>query len=136
MENNASFGAEYSGHFYFPETFGSDCAVMAAIHFINKLSELEYSLSQWLGQMPQYHQTMVNFKYEKGKFPQLSRLLKSKFGKSARKISDLDGIKFEFDNYWFNLRPSNTEDLIRLTVEAQSPVLLDKSIKQLKSLLI
>ncbi|MEK7114806.1 MAG: hypothetical protein AAB847_00365 [Patescibacteria group bacterium] len=136
MENNASFGAEYSGHFYFPEVFGSDCAIMSAVHFLNKLSSLENGLGEWLGQLPRYHQQMVNFKCERQKFPQLARLLKSKFGKSARKISDLDGIKFEFDKHWFNLRPSNTEDLIRLTVEAQTPVLLDKSIKQLKNLLI
>lgn len=135
-ENNASFGAEYSGHFYFPEIFGSDCGIMSTVHFLNKLSSLEGGLANWMEQLPRYHQQMVNFRYERQKFPQLSRLLKSKFGKSARKISDLDGIKFEFDEYWFNLRPSNTEDLIRLTVEAQTPILLEKSIKQLKNLLI
>ncbi len=135
-EHSASFGAEYSGHFYFSEIFGSDCGVMSAVHFLNKLSSLDGSLSKWMEQLPRYHQQMVNFKYQREKFSQLARLLKSKFGKSARRISDLDGIKFEFDTYWFNLRPSNTEDLLRLTVEAQNPVLLEKSIKQLKNMLI
>src|SRR3989344_6974511 len=81
IENKASFGAEYSGHFYLPEVFGSDCGIMSAVHFLNKLSSLDGSLSKWLEQLPRYHQQMVNFKYQREKLPQLTRLLKSKFGK-------------------------------------------------------
>lgn len=141
-KHKATFAAEYSGHYYFKEINGSDCAVMAAIHFMNRLSRIGNqelgirNLSDWLKTLPRYHQKVINFNYERERFPKLAGDFVSRFEKIAQKVSDLDGIKVEFADYWFNLRASNTEDLVRLTIESQDPILLDKKIEELRGLVL
>lgn len=136
-EKRVGFAGEYSGHYYFKDFFGSDSGVMAAIIFMNQLSSLETGkVSNWLSTLPRYHQIMFNTHFEREKFSQFAKMLQEKFSPSARKISDLDGIKFEFDQYWFNFRLSNTEDLLRLTIEAQTPELLQQTLQELKHMLI
>ena len=50
-------------------------------------------------------------------------------------LDEIDGITVEFDNWWFNIRPSNTEPLLRLTVEASSKEILEEKIKELENLI-
>lgn len=140
--HGAALAGEYSGHYYFQEINGSDCGVMAAVQFINRLSRLPASngrppaaLSVWLSGLPRYHQRIVNFPYVRESFPQLAHRLERRFKRSAKKISVIDGIKIEFADHWFNLRPSNTEDLIRLTVEAETARRLESTVIKLKNML-
>lgn len=134
IRHGAQFAGEYSGHYYFKQLNGSDCGVMAAVLFFNQLSTMGQSLNSWLATLPRYHQTMVNFPYPREQFPALAQKLERRFQRSARKISKLDGIKIELATHWFNLRPSNTEDLIRLTVEASSEKVLQSATAKLTAL--
>ena len=54
---------------------------------------------------------------------------------SQGQVDDLDGVTVQFKEWWFNVRPSNTEPLLRLNVEAKNPDLLDERLTELKSLL-
>ena len=54
---------------------------------------------------------------------------------SQGQVDDLDGVTVQFKEWWFNVRPSNTEPLLRLNVEAKNPDLLDERLNELKSLL-
>lgn len=139
----ADFGAEYSGHYYFPVKTGEEIAyidsgILAAIGTINAVSELPYKLSDFIDLLPQYYRSgEINIKTNKESgimnFGYLLKKIENRFKNKATKISHLDGITMEFENYWFNLRPSNTESLLRLNIETENKNLLRQKIKELSS---
>lgn len=133
-KNKAELGTEFSGHYYFKDFFYLDSGIFAAIQVMNAVSRLPYRLSDFSDLLPQYYRSgEINFKVRD---PQkLLKLIEKKYKKTATKISHLDGLKMEFQDYWFNLRPSNTEPLIRLNVEALSQKTLKNKVKEIKALL-
>lgn len=131
----AKFGAETSGHYYFNiQNTYYDSGVLAVIYFINAVSNLKENLSDWIDSLPRYyHSGELNFKVKNKK--QLLHKIEQEFRKNARKISKLDGLKVEFDDYWFSIRPSQTEDLVRLNLEAKSKKTLKKALARIKKLI-
>ena len=131
----ADFGAEYSGHYYFRKFFYTDSGILAAIETINAISKLPYKFSDFIDLLPQYYRSgELNFKVRDKE--KLIKFIEKKYKNNSAKISKLDGLTMEFKNYWFNLRPSNTEPLIRLNIEATSKKLLNQKIKEFKKLFI
>lgn len=142
-EIKADFSAEYSGHYYFKKFFYADSGILAAIETINAASKLPYKLSDFINLLPQYYRSSeLNLKFNSARNyaehdTELRRIMgkiEQKFKKRVIKISHLDGLIMEFKDFWFNLRPSNTEPLSRLNIEAVSRKLLNQKIKELRKL--
>lgn len=137
-EKKAKFGAESSGHFYFPvDGTYFDSGIMAVIYMINRASSIKRqasSLSDWIDSLPEYYRSPeLNFEVkDKTKF---LKIMEEKYSKQAKNISHLDGVKMEFENWWFNLRPSNTEDLLRLNLEAKNESVYQQKLSELETLL-
>lgn len=134
-EKKASLGLEHSGHYYFKNFFYCDSGILAAIYVINFVSSLETDLASWLDNLPKYYRSgEINFKV-KDKEKVLAKIEK-KYKKSSGKISKLDGLTIEFKDWWFNVRPSNTEPLLRLNVETTNKKLINQKLKEIKKIIL
>ncbi len=141
-KTNADFAAEYSGHYYFKKFFFADSGILAAIEIINAISKLPYSSADFINLLPQYYRSSeINFKIKnlRESIKKIENYFKSQNTKyKILNTNYLDGLTMEFTSpageWWFNLRPSNTEPLLRLNIEAENKKLLDKEIKKLYSL--
>ena len=125
-ETNAVFGGEHSGHFYFREFWKADSGMLAALHAIAALGESNISISKLLKPFNRYfssgeiNSTVDDAKVEMEK-------IESIYGpKQGVEVDHLDGLTINGDNWWFNLRASNTEPLLRLNVEASTAARMDK----------
>lgn len=117
------FGGELSGHYYFRDHFYSDSAMVAFMHVLQMISESPAPLSTRAQGLRKYFATgEINF--EVADKQKMMADLKTRFGSEATRMDDLDGITIEFGSvtrkpwWWFNVRPSNTEPLLRLNLEA------------------
>lgn len=133
--HHASFGGEYSGHYFFRDVGSTDCAVLAAIYCLNRLATFDNSLSDWRKKLPEYHQAVINIPGTRRDFMRWRGKLRAEFSDNADRISLLDGVRVEFARHWFSVRPSNNEDLIRLTVEAETPQMLMRTMKTIHKFL-
>jgi len=139
-ENNADFGAERSGHYYFKKFYFFDSGIFAATQAINAVSKLPYSLADFVDLLPQYYSSETNFKLNaKYDYSAILRKIEDRYKNFAVATSRLDGLKMEIKKpsggFWFNIRLSNTEPVIRLTIEAQSPKILATEGRNLVNLL-
>jgi len=129
--NKAIFGGERSGHYYFKKNKYCDNAMIAMIVMLNILSQSKESLSTLLKPYMKFSSMQVNLKV-KNKEKVLIKI-KQKYNKQKKSL--VDGVSVYFKNWWFNARASNTEPLLRLTVEAKTKEVLNKKIKVLKKLI-
>lgn len=141
-EEKADFGAEHSGHYYFKQFFYLDSGILAAIEVINALSKLPYKISDFVDLLPQYYRSEIDIKYKVESIKDKENLLKKIEGKYLLlntkyliRISHLDGLTMEFPEWWFNLRFSQTEPLLRLNVEAAEKSKLQEKVFRFKKLL-
>jgi len=119
-ERAAVFGGEHSGHFYFRDFWFADSGMLAALHVLAALGEQGGPLSRLLVVYSRYHAS--------GELNSLvadqaatTALVKQAFaGRPGVKTDELDGLTVSARAWWFNLRPSNTEPLLRLNVEADT----------------
>jgi phosphomannomutase len=121
-ETGAIFGGEHSGHYYFRENYRADSGLIAAVVALGDLSASGGSLSALLAPYRRYWDSgEINSVVtdQAGKVDELARLHAD--GKQDR----LDGLTVEHEDWWFNVRPSNTEPLLRLNVEARTKEVLD-----------
>ncbi len=139
-QKGAMFGGELSGHFYFAENFTCDSGMIAMMAVLSLLTAPENrgkSFSQLLAKVRRYHSTgEINFHVEDK--PAMIATLKQRYAQGRQ--DELDGITVEFGElggewWWFNVRPSNTEPLLRMIVEASSARLRDQKKAELISLL-
>ncbi len=138
-EKGAIFGGELSGHFYFAENFTTDSGVIAMTTALNVLTaNAGQSFSQQVEGLRRYHSTgEINFRVADKDAAIAS--LKSQY--AAGRQDELDGITVEFGNlgdaewWWFNVRLSNTEPLLRLNLEASNAKLRDAKRDELVGLL-
>lgn len=125
-ESKAIFGGEHSGHFYFDEFWRADSGALAALHVISALGETEQTMSELLKPFQRYvlsgevNSTVIDA-------AAASALVEEKYAtRNGVTIDHLDGLTVNGDTWWFNLRPSNTEPLLRLNVEAKDRVQMEK----------
>ena len=121
-ETGAVFGGEHSGHYYFREHYRADSGLIAALLVLERLSAADVPLSELLQPYRRYHAS--------GEINSVVADQAGSIGRVARAFADgrqdrLDGLTVEYDDWWFNVRPSNTEPLLRLNVEARTPELLE-----------
>lgn len=125
-EQNAIFGGEHSGHFYFRDFWFADSGMLAALHVLAALGETtqEVKISELLTSFNRYSSSgeiNTRVKSPKATSKRVSEYLNEKFEVAN---DDLDGLTFSTPEWWVNVRPSNTEPLLRFNAEAESPQLL------------
>ena len=117
-ETGAIFGGEHSGHFYFKDFWRADSGALAALHAIAALGTSKESISELLASYSRYVQSgEINTKV--ADVQQATEIVKQRYSSTEVEIDYLDGLTVNGDSWWFNLRPSNTEPLLRLNVEAK-----------------
>jgi len=124
-ESGAIFGGEHSGHFYFTDFWSADSGALAALFAIAELSHSELTISELLAPLNRYFSSgEINTEVKDAR--ESITLVKSIF--SARpdvsEIDELDGVTVTGSDWWFNVRASNTEPLLRLNVEATTAELM------------
>jgi phosphomannomutase len=120
-ETGAIFGGEHSGHYYFRNNYRADSGLIAAVVAMGELSSAGAPLSDVLAPFRKYFDSgEINSRVDdpKAKVEQIAAALAD--GRQDR----LDGLTVEYPDWWFNVRPSNTEPLLRLNVEATTAELL------------
>ncbi len=125
-DSKAIFGGEHSGHFYFDEFWRADSGALAALHAIAALGESNNSMSQILKPFQRYVLSgEINSKVSDT--AAATALVEESYGlQEGVTIDYLDGLTVNGDTWWFNLRPSNTEPLLRLNVEAKTSTRMEK----------
>ncbi len=125
-QSGAIFGGEHSGHFYFKDFWRADSGALAALHVIAALGTSKDSLSKLLKPYQRYFSSgEINSKVKD--VQKVMSIIEQKYGQlDSVTIDDLDGLTINGDTWWFNLRPSNTEPLLRLNVEAKTLARLEK----------
>jgi phosphomannomutase len=122
-EEGALFAGELSGHYYFRDLGYIDCGLMAMIAMANVLSMKGEPLSSLVSPLMKYHSSgELNLQVSRKNAIIASLASVYRDAKTDR----LDGLSVEFDTWWFNLRPSNTEPVIRLNIEADSELLMKR----------
>jgi phosphomannomutase len=122
-ETGAIFGGEHSGHYYFRDHYRADSGIIAALVVLERLSEARVPMSELLRPYKRYHAGgEINSEVDdpEGRIEAVAERYAD--GKQDR----LDGLTVEYPDWWCNVRPSNTEPLLRLNVEARTPELLDE----------
>lgn len=128
----AAFGGELAGHYYFKANYTADCAVLAVFEVFNLLWKTGKTFSELVAPLKRYSKSEeTNFQVEdkQGKMDMLAERY------SDGEIDYLDGITVQYEDWWFNVRPSNTEPYLRLVTEASSPEQLDEKLGELVGLL-
>ena len=121
-ETGAIFGGEHSGHFYFADFWKADSGMLAAMHALAALGETEQgqTLSSLLKKYQRYVESgEINSKVDNP--AAIVKTLKDKYSaESGVSFDELDGLTVAGDSWWFNVRASNTEPLLRLNAEAKT----------------
>lgn len=130
-ENNAVFAGELSSHFYFGEYF-AESAYRALTIVLRILSRENKPLSELIAPLQKYAKSdEINFHIEDKE----AAIAEAKRRYSSGTQSELDGLMVEYPEWWFNLRASGTEPLLRLNMEADTPELLEQKKRELFSFL-
>jgi phosphomannomutase len=117
-ESGAIFGGEHSGHFYFSNFWRADSGMLAALYALTELMATKNTLSELLKPFNRYVASgEINSKVKN--VEKSIELIRKEYGDKYL-VDELDGLTITADNWWFNLRPSNTEPLLRLNVEADT----------------
>ena len=117
-ESGAIFGGEHSGHFYFSNFWRADSGMLAALYALTELMATKNTLSELLKPFDRYVASgEINSKVKDAE--KSIELIRKKYCDKYL-VDELDGLTITSDNWWFNLRPSNTEPLLRLNVEADT----------------
>jgi len=122
-EHDSPFGGELAGHFYYRRNYTADSSIGTVIEVLNHLRETGKPLSELVAPLKRYFATgEVNFKVEdkEGMIRHLAEVF------ADGEIDYLDGITAQFEDWWFNVRPSNTEPYLRLVLEARTAELMEE----------
>jgi phosphomannomutase len=136
-EEGAVFGSELSGHFYFQlhdrSAFYADSGLVALVRMLGIVSRADKPLSQLIAPLAKYsHTGEVNFHIEKSAAALAA--IREQFADG--KQDELDGVSVEYDDWWFNVRASNTEPLLRLTLEGDTPELRQAGFERVLAVLL
>ncbi|MBI9055020.1 MAG: phosphomannomutase/phosphoglucomutase [Bacteroidales bacterium] len=133
------YGGELAGHYYFRDFFYSDSGIMAALIVLNLVSKFKKegkTLSELISGIRKYANSgEINFKIEQKL--EAMEAIKDHFvaEEEPTEIMDFDGYRLEFKDWWFNVRPSNTEPYLRLLAEAENEDLLKEKVEKIKSII-
>jgi phosphomannomutase len=131
-QQDIPFGGELSGHYYFRDNYYADSGFMAMVEVLTLLSASGKPFSEMVAPLHRYYATgEVNFtvKDKAGRIEAIAERF------SDGRIDYLDGITVSYKDWWFNVRQSNTEPLLRLVLEANTPQLRDEMAAKVKAIL-
>ena len=121
-EENAVMAGELSGHYYFRENSNAEASTLAVIFIMNRMAKTGKKLSELVAEVKKYyHSGEINSTVADA--PSIMEKLKEKYKDGT--FSELDGIKISYPDWWFNVRSSNTEPLLRLNVEAKTKEMME-----------
>lgn len=132
-QHHAVFACEHSGHYYFQDNYNADSGLIAALCVLQIMCTKKQRLSQLVGQYEgkYFDSGEINFEvHSKGK---VMDEISTEYADA--KIDTLDGLTASYEDWWFNLRPSNTEPLLRLNVEATSQSVMQENLDQISKIL-
>ena len=138
-EIDGVYGGEFAGHYYFKEFFYSDSGIMASLIVLSILSDLKRegkTLSQVIDKIAAYNNSgEINFKIERK--AEAMEAVKDWFTsvEKPNAIMDFDGYRVEFPDWWFNIRPSNTEPYLRLIAEAKGEKMLQEKVAKAREII-
>ena len=138
-EIDGVYGGELAGHYYFRDFFYSDSGLLASIIILNVVSALKKegrTLSSLIAEIEKYENSgEINFRLEDkaGAMEAVREMFCAQEKPTA--FMDFDGYRVEFPQWWFNIRPSNTEPYLRFICEASSRELLDEKVAAVRKLL-
>ena len=139
-EIDGLWGGELAGHYYFKDFFYSDSGMLSSIIVLRIVSALKkqgIKLSEEIDRLTGYENSgEINFKLEAKKEAMDAVKAYYEEKETPTKVMDFDGYRLEFPQWWFNIRPSNTEPYLRFICEATSKELLNEKIEEVKHLLI
>lgn len=138
-ELDGVYGGELAGHYYFRDFFYSDSGLLASILILNVVAKLKtqgITLSEQIAKIARYENSgEINFRLEDKKAAMDA--VRDYFMNSEQSTAymDFDGYRVEFPQWWFNIRPSNTEPYLRFICEASSKDLLDEKVETVRNIL-
>ncbi|MFA5413156.1 MAG: phosphomannomutase/phosphoglucomutase [Patescibacteria group bacterium] len=133
-DNGALLGGEFSSHFYYRDFYNVESGDLTMLKLLEIISLSGKSFSEIVAPLLKYsHSGEINFEVsdKAGKMKELEE----KYGATASQISHLDGIRLDFPDWWFNVRLSNTEPLLRLNLEAKTKELMEEKKKELTGII-
>jgi len=119
-ECGAVFGGEHSGHFYFRDFWFADSGLLAALHTLAALGEQPLPLSELLARYSRYHASGEINSDVADQAASTEKVRRAFADRPGVSTDELDGLTVSTGTWWFNVRPSNTEPLLRLNVEADT----------------
>lgn len=133
-QENILFGGETSGHYYHRDHYFSEAPFFVLFKLLELMSLENKKLSELVKPLDKYHSSgEINFSLPpKISFAKIAKKIEEKYPEG--KISRLDGLSICFDDWWLNLRHSQTEPVLRLVIEAKSKKLLEAKQKEIKRL--
>ena len=137
-ELDGVFGGELAGHYYFRDFFYSDSGLLAAILILNVIAKKKaegLSLSALIARIEKYQNSgEINFKLDRKQ--EAMDAVRDYFmsHEKATASMDFDGYRVEFPDWWFNIRPSNTEPYLRFLCEATTKELLDEKVAKVREI--
>jgi phosphomannomutase len=132
--NDAAFGGEHSGHFYFRDNYFADSGMIATLIVAELVARQEGPISELLAPIDPYVRSgELNFEVE-DQTATLEKIEEHYAKDNDAEIDYLDGLTVDLGDWWFNLRPSNTEPLLRLNVEADDHATMEEKRDELLEL--
>jgi phosphomannomutase len=124
--NDAAFGGEHSGHFYFRANYFADSGIIAMLTVAELVARQEGPISELLAPIDPYVRSgEINSEVE-DQSATLKKVEEHYAKHNEAEIDHLDGLTVDLGDWWFNLRPSNTEPLLRLNVEASDHATMER----------
>jgi phosphomannomutase len=132
-DTGAVFGGEHSGHYYFADNYRADSGMLAMLVMMRVITESGKKLSELRGDVERYAASgEINYRVDDTE----ASIARLRDGFASREIDELDGLSVDVGDYWFNVRASNTEPLLRLNVEARSKEAVDSAVAKIESIII
>ena len=125
-ETDAIFGGEHSGHFYFRDFWRADSGMLAALHALSALAATDQPMSQLLEEYARFASSGEINSMVEDQEAVLSELETRYDGRDGVSIDHLDGLTVTHDDWWFNVRASNTEPLLRLNSEGKDEATMEQ----------
>jgi phosphomannomutase len=133
-ETGAIFGGEHSGHYYFKDNYRADSGIIAALVVLEAVSKAGIPLSELRVPFERYSDS-GEINTEVPNPLAVIEKVASHYKAEDAGIDDLDGITVQLSDWWFNLRPSNTEPLLRLNLEARDAPERDRHLEEVLGLI-
>ncbi|QFZ75989.1 phosphomannomutase/phosphoglucomutase [Streptomyces fagopyri] len=122
----AIFGGEHSAHYYFRDFWNADTGMLAALHVLAALGGQDGTLSELVAAYDRYAASGEINSTVDDQTARLTAIRETYQGREGVTIDELDGLTVTADDWWFNVRPSNTEPLLRLNAEAKDEATVAK----------